>query len=260
MINVNTMINSNTFSSIENILDKSSFRSTEIDRDPILYKICKNMILSKSKKCDEETTMYNYIIDSLAYSRYVAIANNSTRLVVVPVVINSNDIADEICSFKQENYINSVTIDDRKWHILITMVTDKSTILSLATGLFYLLIMNYGGFCNWDDHYSTINFFKAVCTIYWLFRDSSCYINDGTNITNNKELIAALIDNVMEIQFNGNIRPSDYAIEKYAMITSKIFTAYDICISDDIINLVDAEGINVLLEEYGVYNPNMYVV
>lgn len=260
MINVSTMINSNTFSSIENILDKSSFRSTEIDRDPMLYKICRNMILSKSKKYDEKTDMYEHIIDSLAYSRYVAIANNSTRLIVVPVVIDSSSVTEEICLSKQENYINSITVDDRKWHILITMVTDKSTILSLATGLFYLLVMNYGGFYDWSSANSTINFFKAICTIYWLFRDSSCYINDGTYITNNKELIADLIDTVMEMQFNGNIIPSDSIIKIYAEITSKIFTGYDICISDDIIDLVDAEGINVILAEYGIYNPSMYVV
>ena len=256
MMNVSTMINSRTFNSIENILDKSSFRSNPIDRDLMLYKSCINTVsLLYRRKGDKD--IHDVILESMKDSRYVAISNPTTVITVVPVIINNEEIGEKITSvynYNRDNLINNNNIDGKERHTLITMITDGSTILSLAFGLLQLFLVNYGGAesftrWRWDNKSSIRDLFKSICTIYWIFKDNSCYLNDGTGISNNKELVTALIEKFIDVKTEEIGEPDDEIVNLYANIVYKFFSAYYICTSDDIINLVDLGGIDILLED-----------
>lgn len=256
MMNVSTMINSRTFNSIENILDKSSFRSNPITADPMLYKTCINTVSLLYREKDDKDKR-NTILKSMEESRYVAISNPTTVITVVPVVINNEEIGRKIAGVyncNRDNLINNNNIDGKERYTLITMVTDGSTILSLAFGLLQLFLVNYGGAesfnrWSWDNKSSIRDLFKSICTIYWIFKDNSCYLNDGTGISNNKELVTALMEKFIDVKTEEIGEPDDKIVNLYAYIVYKFFSAYYTCTSDDIINLVDLGGIDILLAD-----------
>ena len=213
MINVNYL--TDKFGTIDNILDKSSFKSNVLVKNSLLVNLIDNIF---SQVFGWEDITYEYfqamlISDPDTNIRYTMCSQKGEKeiLVVAPFVIDKASIPDEKDILRNtKNIVDTIECEGRRYTILIPFLDDDYKMRDLALGLTEFFAQAYGGIKDgFPDMDSVMHLLKALCIVSYIMRHSKKYQDDGEKYSSTSTEFMISISEEM-------IDKVHYAEEKYA--------------------------------------------
>lgn len=177
MINVDYLIDK--FGTINNILDKSSFRSNVLVKNPTLTKLIDNIFAQVFGKNDDSVYRYfesRLMSDPDTEIRYTMCSEKGQKeiLIVAPFIIDKNSIKDDNGRLKNiKNIVDTVECEGRRYVILIPLLDDDYIVRDLTIGLIEFFAQAYGGIKDgFYDIDSVKNLLKALCIVRYIMANS----------------------------------------------------------------------------------------
>lgn len=235
MINVNTILTK--FGSIENILDKSSFRSNVLLKNYDLARHVHGILSMAFKNSKECIDYFNdlFIITPDYDIRYTMCAQSDQEdiLVVVPIMIDDDSVVAENLG-DARNIVDTAYFDNKRYIIMIAFLTSDYEKVNITTGLMEMFIQMYGGIHNWRDKDTIMAFFKSVCLV-------NCIMNEYHNV----DVAAATIIDIV----HKNVDMDDILVDRYVEVMKYIISY---CISKtDVEDYIEGDFLKELLVKKG---------
>lgn len=238
MISVNTILTK--FGSIENILDKSSFRSNVLLKNYNLAMHVHNilsMAFKNSKECED---YFNdlFIVTPDYDIRYTMCAQSDQEdiLVVVPIMIDEDSVVAKNLE-DVRNIVDTAYFDNKRYIIMIAFLTSDYEKINIATGLMEMFIQMYGGIHNWRDRDTILAFFKSVCLV-------NCIMEEYHDTQFTYIAIGTIIDIVHK-----NIDMDDILIDRYVEMSKYVLSN---CVSKtDAEDYIEGDLLRVVLAKKG---------
>ena len=273
MISVNYLIDK--FGTINNILDKSSFRSNVLVKVPTLTKLIDNIFAQVFGKIDN--TIYKYfesrlISDPDTDIRFTMCSEKGEKdiLVVSPFVIDKASIKDDGGILKNiKNIVDTVECEGRRYVILIPLLDDDYKMKDLALGLTEFFAQAYGGIK--DGYYdldSVKNLLKGLCITRYIMANSEDHQDSEDEYRSTSADFMISISATMIDKIHFDIHSDEYHYQYQNLIYRKSNEYASLILNlmnsarfySDLYDLVELNGLEAKMVSAGITDATTFTI